>query len=207
MANTTWNGSDKTANITLSNLNLTATQSASGANGGARAVQGNTNGKFYWECTLTTVSNVSSGVGMCASTATLNTGIGGSMSLNSCAISQGGTIVNSRATVVTGLGVLANGTIVGIALDCASGAAWFRLAPAGNWNNSGTANPATAAGGIALGFGAVAIYPQVLLGAQNNAVTANFGDSAFSGAVPSGFTAGFAPFVPTASLARAMILA
>ena len=72
---------------------------------------------------------------------------------------------------------------------------WFRLGAAGNWNTSGTANPATGVGGLDLaptGFGtAFDVYPFVYLNTSGNAITANFGGTAFTGTVPSGFTSGW----------------
>ena len=51
MANTTWNPSDKSASLTLSNGNLTLSASALG---GVRAIDRQITGKFYWEVTATT---------------------------------------------------------------------------------------------------------------------------------------------------------
>jgi hypothetical protein len=44
-------------------------------------------------------------------------------------------------------------------------------------------------------------------GAALDQVTANFGDTAFSGAVPSGFNAGFPASVAAQAQARVMVLA
>lgn len=70
---------------------------------------------------------------------------------------------------------------------------WFRLGAAGNWNNVSGRDPATGAGGIAINTlgGAIPVYPAVLLSNNLDQITANFGDSAFTGTVPSGFTSGF----------------
>lgn len=48
----TWNPSDKSANVTLSNGNLTATITANTAFYGARATIGKSSGKWYWEQTV-----------------------------------------------------------------------------------------------------------------------------------------------------------
>ena len=92
------------------------------------------------------------------------------------------------------LGARANGDIIGVALDLVNQLIWFRVAPSGNWNGSGTANPATGVGGVSLqsiaGVG-VPLYPYAYLQGSGQAYTANFGDSAFTGAVPASFTSGF----------------
>jgi hypothetical protein len=77
-------------------------------------------------------------------------------------------------------------------VDCGTNSIWFRVAPAGNWNGSGTANPATPLGGLSVSaIAANGMSPAGLFFASGDAVTANFGDSAFVGGVPSGFTSGF----------------
>ena len=90
------------------------------------------------------------------------------------------------------------GDVIGIALDVGAQLAWFRVAPSGNWNGSGTANPATGTGGLSLASitnvddcPLVGFFPGI-----GESATANFGDSAFSGAVPSGFTTGWPTNAP-----------
>jgi hypothetical protein len=83
--------------------------------------------------------------------------------------------------------------VVCIALDAGARLIWFRVGAAGNWNGSAVNNPATGVGGVAitnLGVG-IQIYPSVCFGVIGDQITANFGDSAFTGAVPAGFTSGF----------------
>ena len=80
------------------------------------------------------------------------------------------------------------------------------------WNNSGTANPATGTGGVTLTqFGAgKALYPAFGPWGTNDKMTANFGQNAFTGVVPSGFTQGFGTGLPIAgggvTQSRVMIL-
>jgi hypothetical protein len=98
------------------------------------------------------------------------------------------------STAGTSLGSLsANGTTVGVALDLNNRKVWFRKAPSGDWNNNSTHNPATGVGGITIPTGTM--VPFVTFGgaggAAGNVMTANFGASAFVGAVPSGFAAGW----------------
>jgi hypothetical protein len=89
-----------------------------------------------------------------------------------------------------------NGDTVCVAVDLAAKLIWFKvihLGTAGNWNNSGTANPATGVGGASLGgLAGGPWYPAVSHWFNTDNVTANFGGGAYAivtagGAVPSGF--------------------
>ena len=61
MAYATWNPSDKHADITLSNGNLTAANSVGGYKG-VRATLGVTSGQHYWEITVDAGINLFIGV-------------------------------------------------------------------------------------------------------------------------------------------------
>ena len=61
----------------------------------------------------------------------------------------------------------------------------------GNWNNSGTANPATNVGGFTIGSGTFAPAIGFGLSSINHNMTINLGSTAFVYTVPSGFTAGW----------------
>jgi len=87
--------------------------------------------------------------------------------------------------------------VIGIAVDFSGQLIWFRVAPAGSWNGSGTANPATGVDGISISVIAGSRFP-TMTGQGGDAITANFGASAFTGVVPSGFTSGFTDVVATA---------
>lgn len=189
MANTTWSTTDK-VNVTLSGSNLTAT--ASGV-GGARAADRQISGLFYYEITLGTIANAATGVGFANAAAALATF--GATPTGGLVVYKAGTIWLNNVNTGSTLGARAAADVIAIAINLTTGNAWARVSPAGNWNGSGTANPATGVGGISLASlgvpGAYPLYPAVSLGATSDAVTANFGDTAFSGTVPSGFTSGF----------------
>ena len=84
-----------------------------------------------------------------------------------------------------------SGGVYCLAIDLVNSRAWVRL-NGGNWNNSGTANPTTNVGGVNISglfptnpaFAAMTTE-QIL----SPLATVNFGASAFSFAVPSGFAA------------------
>jgi len=198
MANTTWNPSDKGASITLSNGNLTATNTGVSA---VRAIDKQITGKFYWEVTATTFANNSSAIGILSPTVSL---VNPFTLVGSCGLQRVGVITVDGATVVSGFGTVANGTVVCVAFDASARLFWLRLGAAGLWNNSAAANPATGAGGVdsRLAQG-VPAYPGWSGGVSGDACTANFGDSAFTGAVPVGFTSGFTSGVasPTNAIA------
>lgn len=211
MANTTWNPADKSAGITLSGGNLTALNT-SGATCGVRAVHSQTNGKYYVEYTWTTSTNTQSCVGLVrAAYPLISFGDPASGVSGNCTVPRTGRIIVDGGTVGTpNIGTIASGTVVCVAVDLTARLIWFRPGAAGLWNASGTANPATAIGGIAipnLGAG-IAAYPAAGVSATNDQVVANFGDSAFTGAVPAGFISGFPTVAPSSTTqARAMILA
>ena len=179
-----WNPSDVT-NVTLSNGNLTATSSS---NGGTRTTKSYSSGKYYWEATVSSWQNANTGVGIATSTAVLSS-VGATPTQAAVVFKSGNIWVNNVATG-TSLGARANGNTIGIALDVGSKLIWFRVAPSGNWNNSGTADPATGTGGISISALTTALFALFCTGPVIDVATINVGGSAFSGSVPSGFTAG-----------------
>jgi hypothetical protein len=182
---TTWNPSDKSANVTLSNGNLTVGAST-GADGGVRSNLSKATGKVYFEYTVVNIAGGDTGVGIATGTASL-TAIGpfatGAISI----YGSGSIYFNGSDTGKTIGGSV--GTIC-IAVDITGGLFWARW-NAGNWNGSGTANPATGVGGINI----AALFPTNAVFASNSTnntavnITVNFGATAFAQTAPSGFTA------------------
>lgn len=204
---TTWNPADNVAN-TLSGGNLTAAPSG---NGGVRGTVSVSGGKYYWEYTATWGSSWACGGGVANAGAALGYGNSGQTGTITVA---GGSIAGYVFVNTTDVGVHLgltpyNGTVIGIALDATNQLIWFRPGPSAIWNNSGTANPATGTGGVSISTVAGPYYPFVgfngITGGQST--TANFGDTALVGAVPSGFAAGFPGTAAAAAQAMAMVLA
>lgn len=203
MAFVTWDAATVTA-VTLSSGNLVASNTGTtSADQGARvaAASGKTSGKHYFEIAWTTIlggANFGIGVGTVASTYT-SMGSGGTTGV---IMYKSGSIWSQGSNVSVGLGTWASGQVAGIAVDLDNRSIWFRFPPAGNWNASGTANPATNTGGFAVPAGTM--VPFVTFGGTggvaNNVVTANFGASTFVGAIPSGFVA-FDPPIDTPAAA------
>ena len=194
MANTVWNGSDKSPSVTLTGSNLIATNN-NNAVAGVRAVDKQVSGKWYWECTCTTWVNGSSGVGVATGYYPLAaSSIGSPIStvIGCCAVNRNGQLVRDGGSLGT-LFTVTSGSVICVALDLNARLIWFRVGAAGLWQGSGTADPVTGAGGTSIpGLGGgIQVYPAVSPNALNDAATANFGDTAFTGAVPAGFTSGF----------------
>ncbi len=192
MAFTTWSTTDKSASLTLSGGNLIATAGAGSQ--GVRGAHPKRTGKYYVEYTSTTVQSSSSTVGFATAATTLTLG------QNACAVCQSTSTSHAWDTfsnqAVNGTGAsFTTGTVIGCAVDLDNALIWWRQSPAGNWNNLAPNNPATGVGGLdmsATGVGrGIDAYPFASLINLNNSITANFGATAFSGAVPAGFTSGW----------------
>jgi len=177
----TWNSADL-SNVTLSLANLRATATGTG---GVRATTGRTTGKYYFEQTFTTIgSNPSVGLALATASLTGSPGTG----IASVVRFTGNITVNGVATG-NSLAIIGGGDVIGIAVDLTSTPKqiWFRK-NTGNWNGSGTANPATGVGGIDISSISTGPLFPIFFGTNLDAMTANFGASAFTGAVPSGFS-------------------
>jgi hypothetical protein len=181
----TWNAADS-LNVTFASANLKITSTSSSPGGAARGTAGYSTGKFYWEVTMTQwTSNSWVGIATAGAAHPLSLFTAGSAGVNTTgAISVNGSSSGSS------LGSRSNGDVIGIAVDFGAALIWWRVAPSGNWNGSGTANPATGTGGISISALTGPLYPYSSLFTSGDNATANFGAGAFSGAVPSGFAAG-----------------
>lgn len=176
MTLTTWNPADKAAGITLSNGNNTATGSS-----GNNSVRGTTShapsdGKFYFEFNTITMVGGSGVIGLENAAVGLTTN-----STNGMGVSPSGGFPGGS------FGADPTGVVIGVAVDAVHLRVWFRY-DAGNWNNSGTADPATNTGGIDYSgmSGGDTVFPFVFL--QNGGtVTINTDSTSFAHAAPSGF--------------------
>lgn len=175
-ATTTWNPSDKSANITLSGGDLTATDGA--GDGGYYAVRGTvgkSSGKWYWEVTVGTgvvpsASQVSIGAATTSHTlsAFLGSASGGWGYTNTGGKADAGSSTTGwGATYVTA-------DVIGVALDMDT----KKLTVYKN---------GTLVGDISTALSGT-VYPAVSL-SGGRAVTVNFGASAFTHSAPSGFAA------------------
>jgi hypothetical protein len=115
---------------------------------------------------LTALNGVNSGIALLKSTgayADVTSGLAADNTVvifgNGGGAPFGGIFANTGSTGFA-LGSLSGSPTIGVAVDFTHGLIWFRIAPSGNWNGSGTADPATNTGGItisgAIGGGASA---------------------------------------------------
>jgi len=193
VAYATWDPATVTA-VTLSGGNLVATNTGTtSADQGARAAStaGKTTGKFYFEATFTTnTGGANRGLGI-GTTASTYTGMSNSATTGSVVYVTSGAIYSNGSS--QGISISGSGSTYGMAVDLTNRKIWFRRGASGNWNNNATYDPATNVGGVTIPAGTM--VPFVVFGgtagAANNVFTANFGASAFAGAVPSGFTSGW----------------
>jgi hypothetical protein len=194
IAATTFNPATATA-VTLSGGNLIATHSTT-ANAGVSSSSFKSTGKYYFEITHQIVDVVSSGgvMGVLVSSGSVTD----SPVTNANAVGpnygSGNTIIYANATNTgKSLGAAATGNVFAAAIDLTARLAWFRRNN-GTWNGDATADPATGAGGIAFPAGSYAPYVRFSSSGVGvgDAQTANFGATAFTGTVPSGFTPGWA---------------
>lgn len=183
----TWSPTDKNSKITLSNANLTATNSSgvSNARGGVRSNIGKTGGKWYWEQTFTYTDDV---VGVANETYSLAEYIGNEA--GGWAYHRNGNKYHNYDAVLTGYAYGSTwtaGDVLSVAIDADANKVWF--AKNGVWQASG--NPA-AGTGFAFDnvtgtiFGAYGVHDDT--GTQST--TANFGATSFAYTPPSGFHAG-----------------
>lgn len=197
---TTWNPSDRTA-TTLSNGNLSTQATAAG---GVRSVFSASTGKWYWEVLF--VGGSGGAFGIANASAVLSTAW--TTPTNAALAYNGATYVNNVVQSGAGIAITGAGQTVGIALDLTALRIWFRnVTTAGNWNNSGTANPATNTGGLNITVLGTPLFAMVVTNATTLQTTADFGATAFVGAVPSGFESGFGGAAVASTQARAWIMA
>jgi len=183
---TIWSPAD-VANVTLSGGNLVATGFA--ATGGVRSNKilkpGN---KYYWEVTLTAVASNALACGIATANVTLSTAAGTTAGV--AAVNRLANVFINGVNQGVSLGVpFPAGTVIGVAVDLLSNLIWFRVGASGPWNTSGVSsyNPADTTGGFYIGALTGSLHAFFATGGTGDAVTVNFGATAFVGAVPTGF--------------------
>jgi hypothetical protein len=174
--------------ITMSNGNLTATVANPNWLIGARSTAYKSSGKYYFEVTTTTTRGNGDSVGILLSTGTY-TDLHNGQNCTVVIHAGSGLIYSSNSSSGKSLGSdLANGNIVGVAIDLTARRGWFRK-NGGLWNNDASADPAAGTNGVVVATGSFG--PSVGFTSSGStagdAMTANFGQSAYSMTPPSGF--------------------
>lgn len=181
--------------LTLSNSNHTVLSSSPAANAVTRSTTSKTSGKWYFEfyCNFSG-TNVGAGVGNSSITTTLWSPTPGGV--NGAIYRRAGGVITWAVKGASADGTNSNapsaGHTIQIAIDLGANLFWARVfGRTPNWNNSGTADPATGAGGFDIsGLGALFAAYTMPSGEANTTYSWNSSTNQKL-LVPSGFTAGF----------------
>lgn len=189
---TAFDPSNTGALSTLSGGNLIVTANGAGggsAYGNSRSIASHSTGKYYCEISFTnnggSDANIQVGVGTTSTSLTTYMGFDANQSIGDFAVFTN-LYLSGGATGTVSTWTVSN--VVSTAVDIGAGLYWQRV-NGGNWNASGTANPATGTGGISFSAITPPVYFFVSLaqGTGGTSATANFGASAYSYTPPSGF--------------------
>ena len=182
----TWNPSDKHADITLTGSDLIATRSTAydATWKGVRGTgAGRSTGKYCFQVTVTSPNISIIGIGNASAILTGNpTAVGNADHIG---WASSGTFIG--ATASGPIAAYVNGDVLTICVDLTAKLFWGRVG-SGNWNNNGSADPATGTGGVNMNGGGYALnagpyFPLAYLYVQNAAFTADFAPAS----PPSGF--------------------
>lgn len=191
---TTWNPSDKTATITLSNGNLTAQCNAATAEPQARSVAVRTNGQVYLEFTVTARANAAGtdyAIGLASVAEHALTSYLGQDVKSVGFYPQGSTSKIYTGATPTNFTTFpfAVGDVGALAIDF-TGKLWAKnVTQASGWNNDILANqnPATGTGGYSWTPSGAPFAICCNLEVLNDQITINTGGTNFVGTPPSGY--------------------
>jgi hypothetical protein len=173
-------------NVTMSNGNLTVTRNSGSGATGVYSTSKYTTGKYYFEFIIQNTITTNTLIGIAPEgTIVFNLDTTGIV----VAIGASSSVLNNGTPSGKTIGSVALNDIFAMAMDLGARLAWFRRQN-GNWNGDGAANPSTGTGGVSFAA-TVPFSPYIKFAAGLNnpdAITMNFGASAFFGAVPSTFT-------------------
>jgi hypothetical protein len=176
---TVWDANNKSSTEALSGGNLVATSSGVGTVAASRTLTG----KTYFEITPTTLTGTVA-VGLVNRSYNMASGNILGTDNNGIGYKSSGAVVLNNVTLTT-IATYVQGNVIGVAVDIENRLIWFRVGT-GNWNNSGTANPATGVGGIDYSSMALtSLFPAAGGSATGAVMTAAF--STFTNTAPSGF--------------------
>lgn len=184
---TTWNPADKTAGVTLSSGNLVATNTGSGVQC-VRSVASQSTGKFYIELTASNAAGTNYSFGIGNASADFTQRVGNTTDSQGAVSSIPVWIYNAAGSGATV--TYATTDVISFAIDLVDSQIWMR-------KNGGTWRGSSAGGDPSANTLGQPISPTgpffIMVDVQDNSsvCAANFGASAFSFAVPTGFVAGF----------------
>ena len=180
---TTWNSADKGSGVALSNGDLTTAYAGVGDNDqGIRNTLSKTTGKFYIESTLHATVELLHGF----ATSTPCVQCPGGSNHASSWVLRGDINMMFDGANTSSVGTTpSNGDIMMMAVDIDAGKAWWGTN--GTWYDGGDPGAGTGAHCTSVS-GAIFVY-QYNAGSRTETTTTNFGATAFSYTIPSGFTA------------------
>jgi hypothetical protein len=177
---TTWNPADKSAAISLSGGNLTASHPAVGfADGIVRSTTSKSSGKWHFEVTVNATGPTRPGIGLANSTQSLTTFLGAAGSNSVSLFGNGDVYINAVVVLAGATGSFDTGLpkVIAVEYDADNDLVFFQLS-----GGPRTAGISTAA----LGGTLFAAYNNAYFG---DAATGNFGASAFVISPTLGFSA------------------
>lgn len=185
-ASATWNPVDKAGDVALSGGDLVATYTdgTSSVYANVRSTVGKSTGKYYSEHTIAFTNAGQRSIGVATSSASLANY--GGQSTESIAFYMDGTVYYND-TLQTTLQTTTTGQRVDMAVNLDDDLIWWRTNN-GNWNNSGTADPATNTGGVTMSVaGTVFVMTSLRQFPTPDSDTAVFSSSSWAGTPPSGY--------------------
>jgi hypothetical protein len=175
--------------VALSNGNLTVTHNVTTTNAGAISTAFLGAGKYYFEMGVNVSSSTYNGIGaMSSAWSGVFSGSQGVQNLTGVTPAPSSVITSNGVNTGLSLGASVAGDVFCFAIDLTARLAWIRRNN-GNWNASGSADPATGVGGVVVAS-IVTFAPYVSFSSSSvstDAVTANFGASSYAFTPPSGF--------------------
>jgi len=154
--------------------------------GGARSIAYKTTGKYYFETTVNAplTSGPAYSLGILRDTGTYQNFA--SDGTNCFMVTNSGGIYSNNASAGSLGSSFAVADKACFAIDLTARLGWVRK-NGGNWNGSGTADPATGTGGFTIGSGSFAPAIGFASFSTNANMTGNFGQTAYANTAPSGF--------------------
>ena len=187
----TFNPSDKTAAITLSNGNLTAASNNGSAVAAVRSTTSHSSGKYHVESTIDNAPNSGDwGIGIAGGSHSYSSYCGSSVDTRSlCLYGSGLKYFNGSSSSLFSTPFGHNGDVIAMEVDFDNNLIWFKDVTTGsNWNNSSSANPATEVGGVSISSVTGGPFFFIAEPDDTNAqVTVNVGASVYAQTPSTGF--------------------
>lgn len=185
-----FNPSDKHANIVLTNSNRTVSSSATNFSS-VRSTGGKSTGKYYVEGTVSgfDASTATALLGFANASADLSNYVGQfANGWSTYGVSPNTGWLSSAGNHSTSGQTIGAGSVLMAAIDVDAGKGWLGVVGQG-WIGGG--DPAAGTGESFTFSGGTTMYVGASAYSSGHNIVVNFGNAAFSGSVPSGFTSGW----------------